>query len=418
MFYNGTANVLAAATHVNPGQGVTFNTNANAITTAGQYAIITGNPSGDQANANALSNQNLYTFDPFGRIQITQGAAGSTSVALLINTYGGAGGNAAAGAQSIFFQRARGNRDGNLSVQPNDQLGGLNFAGHNGTGYFSTRTAGITAIVDSTYVANTANIPAGLRFQTTDNTTTYTTTFSANGSTTFPGSIATSNGVTVTMNNISTVNPSFAFSTYNNSNALTNPYTFFRARGNLATPAAAQVNDVVSTVGYVIYADAGNTYATVASTGVTVSENDGAGNVAATYNVTAKTITLTGNVSANNISTTGNANIGNLQLNRFQENVFAIGSTSGTITPDFNNGSIQSMTLTGNITMNTLGNAIAGRSMTLIITQDGTGNRTLTSSMKFAGASKTLSTAASSVDIISVFYDGSTYYSALTKGYA
>jgi hypothetical protein len=65
-----------------------------------------------------------------------------------------------------------------------------------------------------------------------------------------------------------------------------------------------------------------------------------------------------------------------------------------------------------------LGNAIAGRSMTLIITQDGTGNRTLTSSMKFAGASKTLSTAASSVDIISVFYDGSTYYSALTKGYA
>jgi hypothetical protein len=129
-------------------------------------------------------------------------------------------------------------------------------------------------------------------------------------------------------------------------------------------------------------------------------------------------------VSGNSFTTTGilsasgNSNIANLQLNRFQENVFAIGSTSGTITPDFNNGSIQSMTLTGNITMDTLANAIAGRSMTLIITQDATGNRLLTSTMKFAGGSNTLSTAASSVDIISVFYDGTTYYSALTKGYA
>jgi hypothetical protein len=56
--------------------------------------------------------------------------------------------------------------------------------------------------------------------------------------------------------------------------------------------------------------------------------------------------------------------------------------------------------------------------MTIIITQDGTGGRTLTSSMKFAGASKTLSTAASAVDIISVFYDGTTYYATLSKGYA
>jgi hypothetical protein len=302
MFYNGTANVLAAATQVNPFVGVTFNTNANAITTAGQYQIITGNPSGDQGNANALSNQNLYQFDPFGRLAITQGAAGSTSVALLINTYGGSAGNAAVGAQSIFFQRARGNRDGNLSVQPNDQLGGLNFVGHNGTGYFSTRNAGITALVDSTYVANTTAIPVGLRFQTTDNTTTYTTTFSANGSTTFPGSVATSNGISVTMNNINTVSSSFAFSTYNNANSLVNPYTFYRARGNLATPAAAQVSDTISSITYNIYADSGNTFSSVASTSVIVSDNDGAGNVAATYSITAKTISLTGNVTASNVS--------------------------------------------------------------------------------------------------------------------
>ena len=76
------------------------------------------------------------------------------------------------------------------------------------------------------------------------------------------------------------------------------------------------------------------------------------------------------------------------------------------------------MTLNGNVTINSLGNSVAGRSMTLIVTQDGTGGHTLTSSMLFAGASKTLSTAAGAKDIISVFYDGSTYYATLSKGYA
>jgi len=38
--------------------------------------------------------------------------------------------------------------------------------------------------------------------------------------------------------------------------------------------------------------------------------------------------------------------------------------------------------------------------------------------MKFAGASKTLSTAANAVDMISVFYDGTNYWASLTTGYA
>jgi hypothetical protein len=67
--------------------------------------------------------------------------------------------------------------------------------------------------------------------------------------------------------------------------------------------------------------------------------------------------------------------------------------------------------------MNTLANSIAGRSMTLIVTQGGSGSYTLTSSMLFAGGIKTLSTAVGAVDIISVFYNGSTYYASLTKGY-
>jgi hypothetical protein len=61
---------------------------------------------------------------------------------------------------------------------------------------------------------------------------------------------------------------------------------------------------------------------------------------------------------------------------------------------------------------------VAGQSITLILTQDGTGSRLLTSTMKFAGGSKTLSTAANAVDIITVYYDGTTYWASLSKGFA
>ena len=61
---------------------------------------------------------------------------------------------------------------------------------------------------------------------------------------------------------------------------------------------------------------------------------------------------------------------------------------------------------------------MAGQSLTLIITQSAAGGLTLTSTMKFSGASKTLSTAANAIDIMTVFYDGSTYYASLAKGFA
>ena len=67
--------------------------------------------------------------------------------------------------------------------------------------------------------------------------------------------------------------------------------------------------------------------------------------------------------------------------------------------------------------MNALSNPQTGTSITLIMTQDGTGNRTLTSSMKWAGGNKTLSTAATTTDIVSVFYDGTNYWAALNKGW-
>lgn len=98
--------------------------------------------------------------------------------------------------------------------------------------------------------------------------------------------------------------------------------------------------------------------------------------------------------------------------------VYDLGTTSGTVAPDVANGNVQKITLNGNLTLNAFTNPVTGQSLTLIITQDATGGRTLTSSMKWANNGyKTLSTAANAVDIISVFYDGTNYWASLGKGY-
>ena len=110
----------------------------------------------------------------------------------------------------------------------------------------------------------------------------------------------------------------------------------------------------------------------------------------------------------------------NVTLKQFSETRVALGNVTGDQSSNINlaNGSIFTMTATGNLTISSLTNAVAGSSATLIITQDSTGSRLLTSTMKFAGGGKTLSTTPNAIDIISVFYDGTTYYATLSKGYA
>jgi hypothetical protein len=104
-------------------------------------------------------------------------------------------------------------------------------------------------------------------------------------------------------------------------------------------------------------------------------------------------------------------------LDDIRETVAAL-TYGATITPDAADGSIRTITLTGNVTFSAFSNPVSGQTITLIITQDGTGSRTLTSTMKFSGASKTLSTAAASIDILTVSYIGTTYYASLSKGFA
>lgn len=115
-----------------------------------------------------------------------------------------------------------------------------------------------------------------------------------------------------------------------------------------------------------------------------------------------------------NLDGQGNT-VRNVNLEDYKETVYSLGTTSGTVAPDVVNGNVQAITLNGNLTLNAFSNPEAGQSITLIVNTGGTG-RTLTSSMKWAGGSKTLSTT-DTTDIISVFYDGANYWASLSTDF-
>lgn len=66
------------------------------------------------------------------------------------------------------------------------------------------------------------------------------------------------------------------------------------------------------------------------------------------------------------------------------------------------------ITLTGNVTSSSVSNAVAGQTITFVITQDGTGGRTFAWPANFKGAS-IIGSAASSVTVQSFVYDGTSW---------
>jgi hypothetical protein len=86
-----------------------------------------------------------------------------------------------------------------------------------------------------------------------------------------------------------------------------------------------------------------------------------------------------------------------------------------TITPDFSASNNYSVTLGGSRTLANPTNAVAGQSGVILITQDGTGNRTLSYGTNFVfpgGDPPTLTTTASAIDALVYFCDSSTRITA------
>jgi hypothetical protein len=90
---------------------------------------------------------------------------------------------------------------------------------------------------------------------------------------------------------------------------------------------------------------------------------------------------------------------------------------AATVTWNIANGNIGLWTIGGNRTLQAPTNAVVGTSV-IRLTQDTTGTRTVTWPANFkwsAGSAPVLSTAASAVDILSFFYDGTNFYGSLVS---
>ena len=104
----------------------------------------------------------------------------------------------------------------------------------------------------------------------------------------------------------------------------------------------------------------------------------------------------------------------------YLETVYDYGTSSGSITPNWNDGSIQKIILNGGLSLNVPINMQSGSSLKLIVRQNASGNHTLTpnASLKFKGGNKTLSTSANSIDMIKIYYDGTNYLCDLDLAYS
>jgi hypothetical protein len=93
------------------------------------------------------------------------------------------------------------------------------------------------------------------------------------------------------------------------------------------------------------------------------------------------------------------------------------GATSTTV--NWNDGNVQKITMTGNITTLTLSNPVAGARYVLIIRQDVTGSRTIAwpGSVLWASATAPTLSGSNKTDIVSFVYDGINYFGGYGTNY-
>ena len=112
--------------------------------------------------------------------------------------------------------------------------------------------------------------------------------------------------------------------------------------------------------------------------------------------------------------------INNPTVTNYVETVVAIGNSGTSQTLSLTNGTVQTVTMTGNCTF-TMPTATAGKSFILICTQDATGSRTAVfTSVKFpGGTAPTLTTTATTgVDILTFVANGTSWFGTYAQAFA
>ena len=136
-----------------------------------------------------------------------------------------------------------------------------------------------------------------------------------------------------------------------------------------------------------------------------------------TLSLPTSTDTLVGRATTDTLT---NKTLTNPTVNNYTEGVVAIGNSSTSQTLSLTNGTVQTVTMTGNCTF-TMPTATAGKSFILIAVQDSTGSRTATfTSVKWAnGTAPTMTTTATTGrDIFAFVSDGTNWYGTVAQAFA
>ena len=136
-----------------------------------------------------------------------------------------------------------------------------------------------------------------------------------------------------------------------------------------------------------------------------------------TVTLPTSTDTLVGRATTDTLT---NKTLTNPTVTNYVESVVAIGNSGTTQTLALTNGTVQTVTMTGNCTF-TMPTATAGKSFILIAVQDGTGSRTATfTSVKWAGgvAPTLTTTATTGRDILTFVADGTNWYGTYAQAFA
>jgi hypothetical protein len=423
--YNLTVNGLTIGKGAGSNNGVNtaFGASALASNTTGAYntaigfQVLTNNTTGN--NNHALGFQALAANTSgsrntaFGEASLPRNTEGSDNVAIgvtalfrnttannniaigtqaLGNSLTGSN-NIAIGSQALTGNSTSSNNTavGYQSLQQtsgsdNTALGRLSLMG-NTTGSFNT-AVGSLADVNSNNLSNATAIGYGARVLANN-----TIQLGADGT----GFVT--NGVNISTTPISNVRTSGSLTagavTYPNTNGTAGQVLTATNNGNASWTTIASVADASTMTGTVAIAK-GGTGATTATAALT---NLGAAPIASP--------TFTGTLTAPIYASTPQALTDN-----------------STISWDPANGLNASVTLGGNRTLSFSTTPVAGAYGTLVVTQDGTGGRTLTlpsTANKVLGSTSTttiaLSTAAGAKDIINFYYDGTNCYWNVGQGY-
>ena len=109
-----------------------------------------------------------------------------------------------------------------------------------------------------------------------------------------------------------------------------------------------------------------------------------------------------------------------IKLKQYSETYYDAGNVSGAVTLNAANGTMQRIKLIGDITNISVANLATGGSITILATQDNTGNKDLTnatswSNYQWAGGFTQLDPTADSDTVITIFYDGTDYNASVVR---